>query len=396
MANLSEGTPASDSAAMGQITAAGLRAKPPFGLLAYIGSGVSIVFCFAQIILKSVILTLLPLLGITVGEFDVNPHWQAVLMWSFAALAVVGLVLDRDRCGSLLPMAVGIGSLIVIVATLYVHYEPEFLTMAYAALVVAAILNQTIRLKQLNIQVARQSATLEQRVASQVEEIEKLSRLRRFLPTGVAEVLVNEGEATVLNHHRRYIASLFCDIRGFTSFSESKEPEEVMSVLGAYHEQMGRLAAEYEATIDHRAGDGLMLFFNDPIPCDQPVLKAVKLAIDMRDEFNRLNEEWTKLGYGLGFAIGIASGFATMGIVGFEGRFDYTANGNAVNLAARLCDHAGDGQILISHRAFVEVEEFVQATPVEGIELKGVVNPVVAYNVVGLLESPGQAGEAAN
>ena len=389
MANVSKSASASDSAAIGRVPAAGFRTRLPFGLLAYVGSGVSIAFCFAQIILKSVVLTLLPLLGITVGEFDVNPHWQAVLMWFFACLAVVGLILDKDRCGSAIPTVVGIASCIVIVATLYIRYEPELLTLAYATLVVAAILNQTIRLKQLNVQVAQQSATLEQRVESQVREIEKLDRLRRFLPAGVAEVLINEGETTLLNHHRRYIASLFCDIRGFTSFSESKEPEEVMSVLGTYHEQMGRLAAQYEATIDHRAGDGLMLFFNDPIPCDQPVLKAVKLAIEMRDEFSRLNEEWTKLGYGLGFAIAIASGFATMGIVGFEGRFDYTANGNAVNLAARLCDRAADGQILISHRAFVEVEEFVQATPVEGIELKGVASQIVAYDVVGLLEKAG-------
>ncbi len=396
MTNVSENSSASDSAAIGRAATATVRTKLPFGLLAYIGSGVSIAFCFAQIIAKSVVLTLMPLLGITVAEFDVNPHWQAALMWSFAAVAVVGLVLDKDRCGSAIPMAMGIGSFILIVATLYVHYEAELLTMAYAVLVFAAILNQTIRLKQLNIQVAQQSATLEQRVESQVQEIEKLDRLRRFLPAGVAEVLINEDETTLLNHHRRYIASLFCDIRGFTSFSESKEPEEVMSVLGIYHEQMGRLAAQYEATIDHRAGDGLMLFFNDPIPCDQPVLKAVKLAIEMRDEFSRLNEEWTKLEYGLGFAVGIASGFATMGIVGFEGRFDYTANGNAVNLAARLCDHAADGQILISHRAFVEVEESVQATPVEGIELKGVGSPIVAYNVVRLLGGADQAGETMN
>ena len=386
----------SDSTFRGEMPQVSANRKMPFGVLAYTGAGISIGFCFSKVI----VLTVLSALGITLGTFNVNPHLQAVLMWLFAVVAVVGLILDKDRCGSVIPMAMGIASLIVIVGTLYVYYEDLILMMGYAILVVAALLNQSLRLKQLNVQVARQAenlkelnSTLEQRVESQVLEIERLSRLKRFLTAGVAELLINEGETSLLDNHRRDIATLFCDIRGFTSFSESMEPEEVMTVLGIYHEQMGRLAADYEATIDHRAGDGLMLFFNDPIPCDQPVLKAVKLAVDMRNEFCRLNKEWTKLGYELGFGVGIASGFATMGIVGFEGRYDYTANGNPVNLAARLCEHATDGQILISSRALVGLEEYVRATPVEELQLKGISNPVVSYNVISLSVGDGHRGE---
>lgn len=263
----------------------------PFGLLAYTGAGISIGFCFSKIIL----LTVLSAFGITLAAFDVNPHLQAALMWLFAAVAVVGIILDKERCGSVLPMALAIASLMIIMGTLYVHYEDLILLMGYAILVVAALLNQSLRLKSLNLQVAQQAetlsglnSTLEQRVESQVQGIEKLGRLKRFLTASVAELLISEGETSLLDNHRRDIATLFCDIRGFTWFSESMEPEEVMTVLATYHEHMGRLAADYEATIDHRAGDGSMLFFNDPLPCDQPVLRAVKLAVDMRDEFYRI------------------------------------------------------------------------------------------------------------
>ena len=343
---------------------------------------------------KVIVLSALGVFGVALDGFDVNPHLQALFMWLFAALAVIGLVLDKDRCGSSIPLGLAVAGLVIIVGTLYAYYEPMILMMGYAILVIAAFLNQSIRLRQLNQQVLRQAeilsefnATLEQRIESQVEEIEKLGRLKRFLTANVAELVLNEGEGSHLDNHRRDIVILFCDIRGFTSFSESMEPEEVMTVLGTYHEHMGRLVAAYEATIDHRAGDGMMLFFNDPLPCEQPVLKAVRLAVDMRDEFGRLNEVWTKRGYNLGFGIGIAAGYATLGIIGFEGRYDYTANGNAVNLAARLCDHAGDGQILISTRALTEVEDHVQAEPVEELQLKGIGNPVVALNVVSLAPS---------
>jgi class 3 adenylate cyclase len=367
----------------------------PFGALAYAGAGISMVFCFA----KTIVLYVFLVSGIGIAEFAFNPHLQAILMWLFALMGVIGLSLDKPRCGSSIPMVMGLLSFIIIVGTLYGRYHTPVLMMGYTLLLSAAFLNQSLRLRQLNLQVAEQAdslkslnetlkslnATLEQRVTSQVQEIESLGRLKRFLAPAVAELLVNEGENRHLDNHRRHIATLFCDIRGFTSFSESMEPEEVMGVLAAYHEQMGRLASKYKATIDHRAGDGLMLFFNDPIPCDDPELKAVQLALDMREAFESLNERWKKLGYNLGFGIGIASGYATMGIVGFEGRYDYTANGNAVNVAARLCDQAENGQILISRRALVEVENQVRATPVGELHLKGVSTSVATYNIDGLV-----------
>jgi class 3 adenylate cyclase len=364
--------------------------KLPFGLLAFVGAGLSVAFCFA----KTIVLSVLPLIGLAVVEFEFNPHAQAALMSLFALVGAVGLGLDKTRCGSTVPFALGLASLLIIAGTLYGYHADGILTMGYVALMAAAFLNLSFRLRRLNLEVTGQAAvvhnlnaTLEQRVETQVQEIEKLGRLKRFLAPAVANLLVTEDEHSRLDSHRRYIATLFCDLRGFTSFTESAEPEDVMAILRAYHEQMGRLAAQYEATIDHRAGDGLMLFFNDPIPCDAPVLKAVQLALDMHAAFARLNEEWKKIGYQLGFGVGIASGYATMGIVGFEGRFDYTANGNAVNLAARLCDCAQDGEILISHRALVDVEGRLQAARVDDLSLKGIRAPVVAYRVLALVEA---------
>ena len=351
--------------------------RTPFGTLAYAGAGLSVAFCFA----KNIVAFVFPALGLGLVDFEINEHAQAGLMSVFALMAVLGLSLDKNRCGSSVPMILGVVGMLIIVGTLYAYYQAEILTIGYVTLLVAAFLNQSVRLQRLNLKVAELNTTLEQRVQSQIEEINNLGRLKRFLPPAVAEMLVNEGDDSRLESHRRHIAALFCDLRGFTAFSETMEPEEVMNVLGTYHEHMGRLASDYEATIDHRAGDGLMLFLNDPIPCETPALKAVQLALDMRETFEQLNSPWKKLGYELGFGVGVASGYATMGIVGFEGRYDYTANGNAVNLAARLCDQATDGQILISRRAWVEVEEHVEATRVEDLHLKGVSGPVVAYAV---------------
>lgn len=361
----------------------------PFGVLAYSGAGVSVAFCFA----KTIVIYTSAVFGIALVEFSFNPHLQAVLMWLFASVAVVGLVLDKGRCGSSIPMIMGFVSFIIIVVTLYGPYYTSILMMGYTMLLAATLLNQSLRLRQLNLQVTQQAealqslnATLEQRVQEQVEQIENLGRLKRFLAPSVAELLA-EGNDSRLDNHRSHIVALFCDLRGFTAFTENKEPEDVMAVLRTYHEHMGRLVAEYEATIDHRAGDGLMLFFNDPIPIDNPELKAVELAFDMCETFQRLNERWRKLDYKLGFGVGIASGYATMGIVGFEGRYDYTANGSAVNLAARLCEQARDGQILISRRTWVEVENDFEAIPIEGLQLKGMGSGIVAYELIGRLES---------
>jgi len=200
------------------------------------------------------------------------------------------------------------------------------------------------------------------------------------------ELFMMKAQGSLLDSHRRYIATLFCDIRGFTSFSEGSEPEEVIGVLQTYHERLGRLVAEHGGTLAHRAGDGLMVFFNDPIVCDEPVLKAVKLALEMRSTVDGLREDWKKRFYQLGFGVGIAADYATMGVIGFEGRYDYTANGNVVNLASRLCDEAADGEILISHKAFVEVENALEIEGSRQLDLKGFSEAIPAHNVIGLVE----------
>jgi class 3 adenylate cyclase len=222
--------------------------------------------------------------------------------------------------------------------------------------------------------------TLEQRVREQVTEIERLARLRRFLSPSVAELVASGGEAALASH-RRLVAALACDLRGSTAFSENAEPEEAMEVFGAYHAALGELIFRFEATIDHRAGDGLLVIFNDPLPCAEPARRAVELALAMRARVDALIAGWRKRGHQLGFGVGISLGYATMGLVGFEGRYDYMANGSVVVLAARLCAEARAGQILVSERVRGALEDAVDAEPVGEFELKGFPRPVAAYNV---------------
>lgn len=361
----------------------------PFGFLAYLGAGASIFVCYGKILILASIASL----GFPDLEF--NPHLQAALMWLLGLVAIVGLYRDRQFHRKNYPLVLGTVGVLIIVVTLYTHYEKLIEFSGYILLVVAALLNQNARLMQLNDEVEAQSRVvsrqsvelatlnrnLEQRVKNQVEEIEKLARLKRFLAPEVAQVVLAERQKSMLESHRSYIVTLFCDIRGFTGFSESIEPEEVMEVLQSYHQNMGKLVSDFGGTIDHRAGDGLMIFFNDPLPCEHPELKAVDLALAMRELFDKSNIAWKKQGYQLGFGIGIASGYATLGIVGHEDRYDYTANGNVVNLASRLCDAAGDGQILISKRTYLAVEDAVEASEMGEFDLKGIGKPVVVYDL---------------
>lgn len=228
--------------------------------------------------------------------------------------------------------------------------------------------------------------TLEARVAEQVEELDRLTRLRRFLSPQLADLIVSKGDEEVLRSHRRDIAVLFCDLSGFTAFAEVSEPEDVMGVLREFHEELGRLVDEFEATVGFFAGDGLMVFFNDPLPCPDPAERAVRLAVAMRERVDERARGWRKRGHDLGFAIGVALGYATLGEIGFEGRFDYGVIGSAVNLAARLCDHAERGQILISQRARLAVDEIAELEELGAVALKGFHAPVPAFNVVGLRE----------
>ena len=193
---------------------------------------------------------------------------------------------------------------------------------------------------------------LEQRVADQVNEIERMGKLRRFLPPQVADLIVASGAEKQLESHRREITALFCDLRGFTGFSESSDPEDVMALLREYHAAIGEIINTYGGTLERYAGDGVMVVFNDPIPVDNPALQAVQMALEMRTAIGALTGKWRRLGHEIGFGIGVAHGFATLGTIGFEGRFDYAAIGTVSNVALRLCDEAKPGQILISPRVY--------------------------------------------
>ncbi len=244
-----------------------------------------------------------------------------------------------------------------------------------------------VRIKRYHDTISAQTAelaewnrTLEARVADQVEELERMARLRRFLSPTLAEVVMERGDS-VLESHRGELAVLFADLRGWTDFSAGTEPEEVMSVVGSYHAAVGELIVKYEATVGWFAGDGLMVWFNDPIPCEDPAAHAVRMAVEMRQAMTALTAAWHKRGHELDFSIGVALGYATIGRIGFEGRYDYGAVGSVLNLAARLCDAAAPGQIVVGRRVLAEVEKIVEAEPLGALELKGFGKPVEAFAV---------------
>ena len=248
----------------------------------------------------------------------------------------------------------------------------NFASQAVIAIENARLLND---LNDLNQQ-------LELRVADQVNEIERMGKLRRFLPPQVADLIVASGAEKQLESHRREITALFCDLRGFTGFSESSDPEDVMALLREYHAAIGEIINKYGGTLERYAGDGVMVVFNDPIPVDNPALQVVLMAIDMRAAIGNLIEKWRKLGHDIGFGIGIAHGFATLGTIGFEGRFDYAAIGTVSNVASRLCDEAKPGQILVSPRVLMAVEDAISVEPVGEFKLKGISRPLATYNVL--------------
>lgn len=223
--------------------------------------------------------------------------------------------------------------------------------------------------------------SLQSQVSKQVGELERLGKLKRFLSPEVAELIVSSGDDSLLRSHRRRVAALFCDLRGFTAFAESVEPEEAMEILQTYHRDMGKLITHHRGTIDHRAGDGIMVVFNDPIPCEDPAHRAINMAIEMRDHMRALLSKWQKQDYDLGFGVGIAFGYATLGMVGDETRSDYTANGTVINLASRLCEDAQSDQILINQRTLSEVEDSFDLEPLGSREFKGISRQQKVFNV---------------
>ena len=212
-------------------------------------------------------------------------------------------------------------------------------------------------------------------MAEQVDELDRMARLRRFLSPQLADLVVTRATTRSCTTHRRDIAVLFVDLSGFTAFSETSEPEDVMAVLREFHEELGRLVPEFEATVGFFAGDGLMVFWNDPLPCPDPPERAVCMAVALRERLGALAAGWRKRGHDLGFAVGVASGYATLGEIGFEGRYDYGVIGSVVNLAARLCDRAERDQILISARAKLAVEGIADVEEVGAVPLKGLPRP---------------------
>ncbi len=238
-----------------------------------------------------------------------------------------------------------------------------------------------LRIKRLHDELAGLNATLERRVAEQVAQLERLGRLKRFFSPALAEAIVSGGAEDPLRSHRREITVVFLDLRGFTAFAETSEPEDVMTVLREYHAAMGELILAHEGTLERFTGDGMMIFFNDPVVVTDAEERALRMAVAMRGRVEALRERWRKLGYDLDFGVGIARGYATLGAIGFEGRWDYGAIGTVTNLAARLCGEARPGQILISQRLYGAVEDLVDVDRVGDLVLKGFARPVPAFNV---------------
>jgi len=238
-----------------------------------------------------------------------------------------------------------------------------------------------LRIKALHDEVQALNQGLEAKVRDQVEELERVGRLRRFLAPQLAQAIVSAGDDKMLENHRREVVAVFCDLRGFTSFSETAEPEDIMAVLGEYHGAVGPLIRKYEGTLDRFTGDGLMVFFNDPLPCPDAPERAARLAIEMRDAVAALAPGWKRRGHVLGVGIGMAQGYATLGRIGFEDRFDYTAIGAVINLAARLCADAGDGQILTSGRLAASVGDTVAVDELGDRTLRGMSRPIAVVNL---------------
>ncbi|MEO8250999.1 MAG: response regulator [Chloroflexota bacterium] len=272
----------------------------------------------------------------------------------------------------------------------------DFITKPFDHDELFARVQSLLRIKRYHDVITDLNRTLEERVSMQVAELARVRRLQRFLSPRLAEAIISSGDESILVSHRRQVAMLFADLRGWTSFVDAVEPEELMRVLGEFHETIGRLVSRFDATVGFLEGDGVQLFFNDPIEVPDAPLRAVRLSCALRDETAQLIPQWRKRGHDLDLGIGIALGYATCGEVGFEARSDYAAIGAVTNLASRLSDRALGGQILIAQRLYAEVEDDVEVEPIGELELKGFQRPVTAFNVIAMrrpaassLETPG-------
>jgi len=375
------------------------RIRLPFGRLASIATLVSLVACYA-----TRIEIWIPALKEPIKNW-VNIHIQAAIIVAAAGVAVAGLGLDRGQHRSALPLSLGAVGFGLIAWSMYAPFGRIEDIVGFVVLVAAVFLNQTKALRQLTLnlqsqraeieqqnalleqqsrQLAQWNQTLSQRVEDQLSHIERLGRFKRFFSPHLAELILQGGTQDPLPIHRREIAVLFLDLRGFTAFADRAEPEEVIEVLNEYHSAIGELIGDYEGTLERFTGDGIMVFFNDPIPVPNPVERAVRLALAMRDQVRSLTSRWNSRGYDLGMGMGIALGYATIGAIGFEGRWDYAAIGRVPNLAARLCSEAQSGQILINRPSLEGIENLVTIEPMGDLSLKGFQRPVPVANVIGV------------
>jgi len=246
------------------------------------------------------------------------------------------------------------------------------------------VCDQAARMEKQSAQLSEWNRTLKDKVAEQLAELERIGRLKRFLSPQLAEIIVSSGDEKVLESHRREVTVIFIDLRGFTSFSDAAEPEEVIGFLRDYHAEMGRLVFQFKGTLEHFAGDGIMVFFNDPFPTENHTQKAVCMAIEMQARVRDLRPGWLKKGYDLHLGVGMAAGYATIGTIGFEGRMDYAAVGKVTILASRLSSEANGGQILTDQKTLSKVEHLVEAEPLGDLQLKGFGRPTAVFNIVRL------------
>jgi adenylate cyclase len=271
----------------------------------------------------------------------------------------------------------------------------EYLTKPVDHAALAARVRSMLRIKRLHDRVEalvaemkEWNASLERRVATQVAELERVGRLRRFFSPQLAELIVSGGAEDPLQSHRREITVVFLDLRGFTAFAEVAEPEEVMGVLRQYHAATGELILAHEGTLERFTGDGMMIFFNDPVPVPDAAERAVRMSLAIRERVGSIAQAWLRRGYSLGLGIGIAQGFATIGAIGFEGRWDYGAIGTVTNLAARLCGEAEGNQILISRPVYAQLEPMLDVEAPQALSLRGFQRPVDCFRVRGMKPSP--------
>jgi adenylate cyclase len=258
----------------------------------------------------------------------------------------------------------------------------DYVTKPFDSIELLARVRAMLRLKEMHDQLEEWNRTLAEKVQQQVHEIERMARLKRYLSPQIAETILGEDDA-LFKTHRREITIVFLDLRGFTAFSDSAEPEEVMEFLRHYHSEMGQLVFKFEGTLERFVGDGIVIIFNDPIACENHAEKAVRMALEMRDRVKELRAAWRKKGYDLDLGVGLAAGYATLGTMGFEGRMDYGTVGNLPNLAARMCAEAKGGQILTDQKTMSRLEEAFAMEAIQELNLKGINRPVAAFNILG-------------